>query len=431
MKREYLCFLVFLLFAFSGLYAIEDQVYLTISRKGSGKTPVGLMNTIDRAEGKMTGLTKECDNILGFDLSILGYFDVYRENELTEEEKMDKNHIKDDPSYHTRLRAVIFAYIEESRGGDISLYGFVRDPFSGERLISKKYSGPAKNFRRLVHTFSDDITYALTGEEGIANSKITAVWVKDNSKEIIIMDYDGRNMMQVTSDGSISSSPRLSDDQKQLVYISYKDGYPNLFLRNMETGDTRKITRSRYTKSSPAFSSDGKKIAFAMSINNNTDIYLIQDLSTKQAERITTARSIETSPCFSPNDRNIVYTSDRAGIPNIYIMDAGGSNSRRLTYGGQYYESPSWSSCGNYIAFVSMNYGRFDVFAMNIDGSSPRRLTHLQGSNEDPSFSPRGRLIVYSSKEKGSIRLFLTNTEAEFNIPITDNNMNIIQPHWK
>ncbi len=421
---------IVLVFAINA-YSIDDEVYLTISRKGTGKTPVGIMDTLDKNTGRPSRLTNECDSILVFDLSILGYFELYGEKELTEKEKLDRNHVRDDPSYQTRLRAIVFAYIEESKNGDIALYGFVRDPFSAERLLSKKYTGNKQSFRKIVHSFSDDITFILTGEEGIATSKIAAVLVGDNSKEIVIMDYDGRNMVQVTNDNSINSSPRFSDDRKNLIYISYKDGYPNLFVRNIETGAVRKITQTRYTKSAPTFTSDGDTIAFAMSVNNNTDIYLIKGFNSKKLEKLTAARSIETSPCFSPNNRNIAYTSDRAGIPNIYIMDADGTNSKRITYGGQYYESPSWSSCGNHIAFVSMNFGRFDVFVMNIDGSNPRRLTHSQGSNEDPSFSPRGRLIVYSSKEWGSIRLFLTNTDAEFNIPITDKNLNIIQPHWK
>lgn len=410
---------------------IDEQVYLTISRKGSGKTPVGLMDTLDRARGGKTSLTKECDEILVFDLSILGYFELFKEYDLTEKEKQDKNHIKEDPYYSSRLRAIVFAYIEEQKNGEIVLYGFVRDPFTSERLLGKKYISNKQTFRKAVHTFSDDITFVLTGEEGIANSRIAAVLVRDNSKEIVLMDYDGRNIIQITNNNSINSSPSLSKDRKNLVYISYQEGYPNLFIRDLEKGSTRKITQNRYTKSAPSFSNDGRSIVFAMSVRDNTDIYMIKDIREISLDRLTTARSIETSPGFSPNDGHIVYTSGIAGIPNIYIMDINGSNSRRLTYGGQYYESPSWSSCGNYIAFVSMNFGRFDVFVMNIDGSNPRRLTHMQGSNEDPSFSPKGNLIVYSSREGGSARLFLTNTEAEFNIPITDSRFNIIQPNWK
>lgn len=429
-KRCLIISFILLIISFNA-YAIDEQVYLTISRKGTGKSPIGLMDTLDRATGNQTTLARKVDDILVFDLSILGYFELYKEYDMSEREKQDKNHIKEDPYYQSRFRAIVFAYIEEKPNGEIELYGFVRDPFTAERLLSKKYTGTQATFRRMVHTFSDDITFTLTGEYGIANSKITAVLVKDGAKEIVMMDYDGHNMVQITDNKSINSSPRLNNTRDSIVYISYKDGYPNLFIRNLNTGADRKITRTRWTKSAPAFSNDGLKIAFASSVRDNTDIYLIKDLNSLETERMTFARSIETSPGFAPNDRQIVYTSDRAGIPNIYIMNIDGSNSRRLTFGGQYYESPSWSSCGNYIAFVSMNVGRFDVFVMDIDGRNPRRLTHMQGSNEDPTFSPRGNLIVYSSKDRGSTRLFLTNTEAEFNIPITDSSLHIIQPDWK
>lgn len=427
-QAVFLC--MFIILSLLNIYAIDEQVYLTISRRGTGKTPIGIMDTKNINGDSKCPLAKETDEILVFDLSILGYFEIYREHDMTETEKQDKNHIKENPYYHSRLRAIVFARVEETDHNNIVLYGFVRDPFTAERLLSRRYTGNRRTFRRMVHTFSDDITFALTGEQGIANSKIAAVQVIDRAKEIVLMDYDGRNMVRITDNGSINSSPYLCRERKRIIYISYREGYPNLYLYDIQSREERKITRSRWTKSSPAFSNDGSQIIYSMSVENNTDLFLIKDLDTLEQERLTFARSIETSARFAPNDRQIVFTSDRAGIPNIYLMGTGGSNTRRLTFGGQYYESPEWSACGNMIVFVSMNIGRFDIFVMDIDGRNVRRLTQNQGSNEDPSFSPEGNLIVYSSRTQRATQLMLTNANADFNIPITDEGIHIIQPHW-
>src|SRR2546422_644883 len=93
--------------------------------------------------------------------------------------------------------------------------------------------------------------------------------------------------------------------------------------------------------SAPAWSPDGRLIAFASTRDGNAEIYL-QSLSEQSPRRLTTNDAIDTSPAWSPDGRRIAFTSDRAGSPQIYTMDVDGTHVRRLTHGGNSY-SPSWS----------------------------------------------------------------------------------------
>ena len=411
-------------------WAIDDDVYLTISKQGSGKTPIGLMCLRDMHNSRQTRTTREMDEILRFDLSISGYFKVYQEKEMDPEERRDVNHLQADPLYATALRAIIFGSVVES-GDSLVLNGFIRDPFTSERLLKRKYRGKRSSLRKIVHTFSDDIILHLTGEKGFCRSQIVAVWRKKDCQDIVRMDYDGHNMVTLIKNNSLNTSPKLSDDRRKVCFVSYQRGYPDIYVYTIADKRLTQITRNRHTCNAPAFSHDGSSLAFSMAVNGNSDIFMIRNLQAPQVERLTFANSIETSPTFSPDDKRLVYTSDRAGIPNIYSMDVTGANSRRLTYGGQYYESPDWSMDGNLIAFVSMNAKRFDLFVMDIDGANPERLTAFQGSNENPSFCPFQRLLVYASDRDGVYRLYLTNTNGDFDVAITPRRLNILQPHWR
>jgi len=81
-------------------------------------------------------------------------------------------------------------------------------------------------------------------------------------------------------------------------------------------------------------------------------------------------------PFWSPDGEHIVFTSDRDGNPNIYIMDADGSNVTLLTDGPGNDNNPSWSPDGDRIAFSSDRDGDWEIYVMDADGSNTIQLTH-------------------------------------------------------
>jgi Tol biopolymer transport system component len=99
----------------------------------------------------------------------------------------------------------------------------------------------------------------------------------------------------------------------------------------------------------------------------------------------------ESSPAWSPDGRKIAFVSNS----EIYVMNADGSEQRTLTQRGA---QPLWSPDGRKIAFVSVRDGKYDeVHVMNADGSGKRNLTHNPAPDGAPAWSPDGRRIAFQS----------------------------------
>jgi TolB protein len=110
-------------------------------------------------------------------------------------------------------------------------------------VLSKSYPGSPKDLRRLAHVISDDIVLAITGQRGIAQTKIAFVLSKGRNKELAVMDYDGHNARQITSDNTISARPRWSPDGQRIVYTSYLNRYPDVVEANIVTGRRRNVAQ--------------------------------------------------------------------------------------------------------------------------------------------------------------------------------------------
>jgi TolB protein len=275
---------------------------------------------------------------------------------------------------------------------DLSL----NDSRTKDVLVEKKYSGEAKNARRMAHQFSDEMVSMLFNDKGIFQSKIC--YVKDDgpAKNIIIMDYDGRNQRAFTSNTSINIFPTF-EDSSTILWTSFLRGQADIYKGTIGSGKSQPCVKGRYVETSPSVSMVDGKIAFASSRDGNMEIYTC-DADCSNVKRLTFNKSIDTSPTWSPNGYQIAFTSDRSGSPQIFVMDADGANARRLTYEGGYQDSPAWSPKGDKIAYMSQNAGVFNIWTIQTDGSNPTQITTNPGSNEYPAWSADGSHIVYSCK---------------------------------
>ena len=116
--------------------------------------------------------------------------------------------------------------------------------------------------------------------------------------------------------------------------------------------------------------------------------------SSTDSRRLTVDPSIDTSPSFSPNGSQLVFNSDRAGTPQLYVMNADGSGVRRISFGAGRYTTPVWSPNGDFIAFTKQGGGQFSIGIMKPDGKDERLLTSGY-HNEGPTFAPNGRVLMF------------------------------------
>src|SRR5437667_4731643 len=148
-------------------------------------------------------------------------------------------------------------------------------------------------------------------------------------------------------------------------------------------------------------------VAMTLSKEGNPEIYLLT-VATGAFRRLTMHAAIDTEPTWSPTGRELAFISDRSGSAQIYVMDAEGTNLRRLTHSG-FNTQPRWSPKGDAIAFTSRQ-GNHDIWAVNTDGSTLRRLTAGPGSNERASWAPNGRHLVLQSNRLGRFQVLTMPT---------------------
>jgi TolB protein len=427
MKIKYF-FTGLILFLLIAATAAHSQYYLGVIKGETKKIPIVVLDIYNETgDARLRALALD---ILETDLRRSQVFEVLdpKKLDLVYSEKADPPEALLKRAGTFGASGVVFASLQK-KGNDLQLNGKLFDAASAMKMSGKDYFGNEDTFRRMVHSFADEIVSRYTGEKGIARTRIAFVSDKTKNKELYVMDYDGQNQVKVSADRSICLSPAWSPDGKFLAYVSYRDKNPDLYGLDMETGKRWKISGNEGLNISPAWSPKGKRLAVALSKDGNTEIYTM-DRKGDDLERLTYGAFDNVSPAWSPNGREMAFTSGRAGTPQIYIMNADGTDVRRITFEGNYNASPNWSPRGDRIVLASQMSGRFKIATVNPDGSDFRVITSGPGSDENPSWSPSGRHIIFSSNRGGKYALYIMNADGSDIERISANDANYTSPAW-
>jgi TolB protein len=284
--------------------------------------------------------------------------------------------------------------------GEPHFEGRVIDVASKQQIGGKRYRVDADQLRRIAHHFADEVVRMLTGENGIASTHVLFRRKSPDRWEIVMADYDGFNPRVLLRQTVPLVYPRWADEDKGLVYSSFRYGKPDLFIRYLTESTSRQLARYDGLNYSVDWSQKRRLLAVTLTKDGNAEIYLL-GTDGKVKKRLTHSRAIDVSPSWSPSGRDIVFTSDRTGSPQLHIMDADGSNVRRLTFQGVYNASPAWSPKGDFIAFVSRIDGFFQLCTIRPDGSDFAKLTHEAVNHEDPRWAPNGRHVMCTEQRGG------------------------------
>jgi len=272
-------------------------------------------------------------------------------------------------------------------------------------------AGLGRDWRQGVHRVSDEIERWMTGQRGIAATRVAFM----RGQAIRIIDSDGAGEITVPTEPD-GGSPAWSPDGRTLAYATHGVSSRILVL-DLATGRSRTLvgpTRNT-TYLTPVFGANGATVVYSREGESGSDLFSIP-LGGGSAQQLTVGRgTLNTMPTLSPDGRRIVFTSGRSGPPELYIMDSDGSNVTLLTnydFSEKNYRSdPDWSPDGRLIAYQERVNDRFQIRTIRVAGSTPKQLTS-DGANEMPSWAPDGRHLVFTSSRSGERQLWIVDTES-------------------
>jgi Tol biopolymer transport system component len=214
--------------------------------------------------------------------------------------------------------------------------------------------------------------------------------------EIYVMDADGSGRQRLTHTSRSEFFLTWSPDGGKIAYTAYDSGY-NATLWVMDAADGSYRTQLA-SGALPNWSPDGERIAYTAYFGERPYLAVMNTEGSERRglgdasliRRITGTAEMNEEPAWSPDGKRIAFASEDNG--EIYVMNADGSGRTRLTYIPSYdHWPPTWSPDGKRIAFTSEDKKGSEIYVMNSDGSGLTQLTDGPGEDAFPTWRTRLR----------------------------------------
>jgi TolB protein len=341
------------------------------------------------------------DQIISSDLYRSGLFDPMDVEDMVEK-PVDEEAIRFGTWRLLKVDYLVIGKVQRPLDGDgHEIVYQLFDVHTQERLLSRITTVGPGDLRFGAHRVADAIYEALTGVRGAFSTRIayvTATGTGNGSRyELVVADADGFAPQSIVGSPEPLLSPAWSPDGRKLAYVSFEKGNSAIYIQEVATGSRELISSGTGINGAPAFSPDGKKMALTLSRTGNPEIF-VRDMATGRTDQITQHWSIDTEPVWSPDGGYLYFTSDRGGRPQIYRVPPTGGNPERVTLEGEYNARASVAPDGRKIAVAQ---GRGNEYRIAVWDIETERFTILTPGklDESPSFAPNGSMILYATRE--------------------------------
>lgn len=389
---------------FSFVFISDANAELHVDVVAGGVDPISIAvqkfetnGNVSKSDAKM--LREVVEN----DLKRTGLFRIINHDAFPEYVKMNEM-----PNFKTwtaiKAQTLVQASLQPEGKDKYKLEFYLWDVAGEEQIEAQSLIASKKSVRRLAHIMADAIYERLTGETGYFDTQIVFIAetgsVTNRVKRMAIMDQDGYGMRYLSDKNTFVMSPHFSPNMSTVVFLSYRNDDPMVWVLDLDTGDQTKLGTFGGMSFAPRFSPDGKRVALSLVKNGITNIYEY-DIATKGLQQLTFGQHIDTSPSYSPDGRYMAFNSDRSGSQQIHVLDLQSGKQKRITFGAGRYATPAWSHDGKFIAFTKMADDTFYIGIMNPEG---RHEKILAGGwyMEAPSWAPGSRRVVYYETERTS-----------------------------
>jgi len=394
-----------LIVAFVSLVFVSNaNAELHVDVVAGGVDPISIaVQKFESTDGVSRSDVQMLREVVENDLKSTGLFRMVNHDAFPEYVKM--NEMPNFTSWAAiKTQALVQAIVKPDGKDKYKLEFYLWDINGQEQIEAQSLIASKKSARRLAHIMADAIYERLTGEIGYFDTQIVFIAetgsITNRSKRMAIMDQDGYGMRYLSDKNTFVMSPHFSPNMSTVVFLSYRNDDPTVWVLDLENGDQTKLGTFGGMTFAPRFSPDGNRVALSLVKNGVTNIYEY-DMKTQGLKQLTFGNGISTSPSYSPNGRYLAFNSDMSGSQQIHVMDLISGKQKRITFGAGRYATPAWSPDGQFIAFTKMADDTFYIGIMNTEG---RHEKILAGGwyMEAPSWAPNSRRLVYYETEQTS-----------------------------
>ena len=218
---------------------------------------------------------------------------------------------------------------------------------------------------------------------------IAYIYESDTDRAVYVRQLIGGNPRRLTEVTQITMNPSLawSPDGNALALATVEENTQSIFLIDTDGANRRRLSQVPGNAFTPTWAIS-EQIAFSWSPVANTEIWVMDIANPDNVRRITEHPLTDTAPAWSPDGREIAFQSDRGGNSDIYLMNPDGSDLRPITHDPSIETMPAWSPDGEYLVFVSNRSGSRDLFMMRRDGTDIQQLTFGGAEYARPAWRP-------------------------------------------
>ena len=263
----------------------------------------------------------------------------------------------------------------------------------------------------------------------------------DFEPDLFVMNADGSNVIQLTSEKGFDYEPKWSPDGSRIAFRSDRDGDFHIYTIAPNGSDLMQLTRDDRPEHDIAWSPDSAQIAFVSDIDGDDEIY-VMDADGDNIQQLTYNTSDDNGPVWSPNGALIAFTSDRAENTEIFTIEPSGNNEKQITFDsykgddGGLIKSllPVWFPDSSRLLFKvergSPSFPLSDIQAIDIDGRSTSVVAGIDFKCDSHALSPDGTKIAFDSKRDETTHIFVMNADGSDVQQLTFSEFGEYSPVW-
>ena len=252
------------------------------------------------------------------------------------------------------------------------------------------HAGPPMRFHQVTSSPGVQSHPALSPD----GRSVALVWNRDGHFNIYVGLVAGGKLLQITTDANLKSRPRWSPDGSTIAYSQLNDwGVWDVWLVPALGGTPRRLIVGGRD---PAWSPDGTQIVYQ---HVACACLWIADATGQNAHELTKQNyDAQLSPAFSPDGRSVAFANRAPGpYGRISVVDVATGQVKDLTGGETYRSSPAWSPDGRSLYVASGQSGTVNIWKLPVAGGPAEQITNGQGDDADVDVSTDGSALIFSS----------------------------------